>query len=164
MPSKILLDSSVLVEYRKGTQTELLEAILLNAEWEPVISQAVVSEYLFFHLAIFSGKSPLSVKTANEIGEFIQLGKPGLFLSQFNWLVDDAGLFMSAIDLMGKYNLLPNDALILGNCISHQIKAIASYDPDFEIPCKAEGITLINNIHRLSGKEPPLWDSLVNEP
>lgn len=100
----------------------------------------------------------------NEIGEFIQLGKPALFLSQFNWLVDDAGLFFSAIDLMGKYNLLPNDALILGNCISHQIKAIASYDPDFVIPCKTEGITLINNIHQLGGKEPPSWDSLVNEP
>ncbi|MBK7410194.1 MAG: hypothetical protein IPJ40_20345 [Saprospirales bacterium] len=44
MPSKILLDSSILVEYRKGNRTDLLEAILLNSDWTPVITQTVVSE------------------------------------------------------------------------------------------------------------------------
>lgn len=164
MPSKILLDSSILVEYRKGTQTDLLDAILLSPNWKSVITQSVVSEYLFFHLAIFSGKAPLSVKTANEIGQYLKVGDPGLFLSQFDWLEDNPGLFISAIHFMEKYNLLPNDALIIANCIAHQIKTVASFDQDFIIPCQGEGITLVDKVALLNNTEPPLWESLVNEP
>ncbi|MBK8490488.1 MAG: hypothetical protein IPL49_06150 [Saprospirales bacterium] len=79
MPSKILLDSSILVEYRKGNRTDLLEAILLNSDWTPVITQTVVSEYLFHHIAVFSGKAPLSLKMANEIGHYLKQGDPFLF-------------------------------------------------------------------------------------
>lgn len=68
MSSSIFLDSSLLIEYRKGTQTDLFEAIMAGMDWQPFISQAVVSEYLFFHLAIFSGKAPLTVKSNKEVG------------------------------------------------------------------------------------------------
>jgi predicted nucleic acid-binding protein len=44
---------------------------------------------------------------------------------------------------MVKYNLLPNDAIILATCKLHAITKLASHDRDFIIPCKAEGIELL---------------------
>ncbi len=42
-----------------------------------------------------------------------------------------------------KYNLLPNDAIILAICKIHGIIQLASHDKDFVEPCKQEGITLL---------------------
>lgn len=44
---------------------------------------------------------------------------------------------------MSKYNLLPNDALLLAACKTHGIPAFASFDPDFIAPCRGEGIRLL---------------------
>jgi predicted nucleic acid-binding protein len=44
---------------------------------------------------------------------------------------------------MSKYNLLPNDAIILATCKIHNITKLASHDSDFILPCKAEGIELL---------------------
>ena len=46
---------------------------------------------------------------------------------------------------MSKYNLLPNDAIILATCKLHGITQLASHDTDFIDPCKAEGIELLKN-------------------
>ena len=52
---------------------------------------------------------------------------------------------------MKKYNLLPNDALILASLKRHDIKHLASYDKkDFEHPCKIEKINLITSIEEYS--------------
>lgn len=144
MSNKIFLDSSILVEYRKGTQTDLLEAIVTNTDFEPLINQVVVSEYLFYHLAIFSGKSPMSVKSANQIMQYLSIGDPDGFLSQFSWLNDFSMLYKKAIYFMETYNLLPNDALIISLCQFHDIKYLASFDTDYTIACQTEGILLIS--------------------
>jgi predicted nucleic acid-binding protein len=44
---------------------------------------------------------------------------------------------------MSKYNLLPNDAIILATCKIHGITELASHDADFTIPCGEEGIELL---------------------
>lgn len=139
------MDSSILVEYRKGIQTDLLEAIVANQVFTPVISQVVVSEYLFYHLAIFSGKSPMSVKSAGEIDKYLSIGDPDTFLAQFAWLQDFPTLFKKGSHFMRKYNLLPNDALILANCQFQKIKYLASFDSDYIIACQEEGIQLISS-------------------
>jgi uncharacterized protein len=144
MSNKIFLDSSILVEYRKGVQTDLLEAIVTNIDFEPLINQVVVSEYLFYHLAIFSGKSPMSVKSAADIQKYLSVGDPEGFLSQFGWLNDFPLLYKKAINFMETYNLLPNDALILSLCKFHGIKYLASFDTDYTIACQIEGILLIS--------------------
>lgn len=46
---------------------------------------------------------------------------------------------------MSKYNLIPNDAIILATCISNNIEQLASYDSDFIIPCREEGIVLLTD-------------------
>ncbi|MFN7117135.1 MAG: PIN domain-containing protein [Saprospiraceae bacterium] len=48
--------------------------------------------------------------------------------------------------IMSKYNLLPNDALIIAICQLNQISAIASYDPDFITVCKDLNIMLLQTL------------------
>jgi predicted nucleic acid-binding protein len=51
---------------------------------------------------------------------------------------------------MQKYNLLPNDALILATCKIYQIQQIASFDStDFEKACLGENIKLVQRIEDL---------------
>ncbi len=146
MGSSIFLDSSLLIEYRKGTQTGLFEAIMADTDWKPCISQAVVSEYLFFHLAIFSGKAPLTVKSNQEIRQVLANGSPEAFLTQFAWLPDFENMPGKAVQLMSKYNLLPNDALIIAICQEHRIGHLASFDPDYVSVCTSEGIQLVRTL------------------
>ncbi len=49
-----------------------------------------------------------------------------------------------APELMSKYNLLPNDAIILATCKLYGTK-LASHDSDFIIPCREENIELIRD-------------------
>jgi predicted nucleic acid-binding protein len=52
---------------------------------------------------------------------------------------------LEAPALMSKYNLLPNDAIILAACKFHKI-GLASHDSDFIIPCESENIELLRDI------------------
>lgn len=143
MSSRIFIDTSVLVEYRKGSKTALWEAILKNTDVTPCLNQAVVSEYLFYHLAIFAGKSPRTIKETGKIAEIFQKHDPFPFLNILEWLPDGNVLTKPVISLMNSYNLLPNDALILASCKQHGINVLASYDPDFEAACQLENIRLL---------------------
>lgn len=54
--------------------------------------------------------------------------------------------YHSYLDLMERYNLLPNDSLIIGSAKLHGISVIASYDPDCQLACEGEGIQLIQEV------------------
>jgi predicted nucleic acid-binding protein len=146
MSNKIFIDSSVLVEYRKGNHLPLLNALLADTASMLYISQAVVSEYLFHHLAMVGGKSPLAIKESRQVPEILVLRDPTPFLELFTWLPDEAAFLRPAVQFMATYNLLPNDALILAACKHHGIPAIASFDPDFAAPCQGEGIQLLQSV------------------
>ncbi len=110
------------------------------------ISQIVVSEYLFYHLAELGQKSPRTLKESNKIPEILKTIDPAPFLELFTWLPDEAAFLRPAAQFMATYNLLPNDALILAACKHHGIPAIASFDPDFAVPCQGEGIQLLQSV------------------
>jgi hypothetical protein len=80
------------------------------------------------------------------VGQVLANGSPEAFLAQFDWLNDSVNMPVKAIYLMGKYNLLPNDALILAICQEHGVKHLASFDPDYGSACAGEGIRLIQHI------------------
>jgi predicted nucleic acid-binding protein len=66
------------------------------------------------------------------------------------YLTDSQDIMSICLDLMQKYNLLPNDALILATCKIYQIRQIASFDStDFEKACLGENIKLIQRIEDL---------------
>ncbi|MBY0426441.1 MAG: PIN domain-containing protein [Cytophagales bacterium] len=146
--NSIFIDSSVLIEYRKGTKTDLLEYIFDN-NFTPVIGQPVVSEFLYHNLAIFSGKSPLAVKSSGQIKPIISQSDHMGFLGLFKFIPDDENILNDVVELMGQYNLLPNDGIILALCKHHQIKKLASFDSDFILACEKVGIALVSEISHL---------------
>jgi predicted nucleic acid-binding protein len=145
MSNKILLDSSVLIEYYKGAKTELLEALLLDiSAISLLICQTTLSEHSFQCLKTDSGKAPLTLKSSGAIAETPAISDHQEFLHLFEYLPDGPSLRSMCPAFMSKYNLLPNDALILSLCKSNDIRILASYDAnDFQIACAAEGITLL---------------------
>ena len=145
--NKIFLDSSILVEYVKGAKTDLLDYLLNDANYTLFISQIVVSEFYFHALAAYGNKAPLTLKTSKLIGGVMHLHQPQQFLRIFDFLIDDFNFIDASANLMERYNLLPNDALIIANCHHHGIQYIASYDiNDLEPVCKGENMILISSI------------------
>lgn len=142
----VFVDSSVLIEYYKNAQTELLDRLLDTKEIQICISQIVVSEYLFHCLGVDGGKSPLSVKQSSAIANVLSNGNHATFLKQYTYLQDSDFLLERVPVLMSKYNLLPNDAIIIATCQLNQIAAIASYDPDFIKVCKDLNIMLLQTL------------------
>ena len=145
MNNKIFIDSSILIEYYKGTKRDLFRALLSDSSFSLFINQTVLSEYLFHHLGISGGKAPLTLKTDNAIPAILNSYDPFPFLNLMEWLPDNKVLLQPAIDFMKTYNLLPNDALILASCKQYGIEALASHDSDFAVACKSEAIWLLSS-------------------
>lgn len=145
---KVFLDSSVLIEYIKGNQTELLEAVTLpNKQVELCMNHIVFSEFMFHYLALTSNKSPLTLKNSSNIQALLQKHNPIDFINQFTIIPMDAGIMQTGYNFMEQYNLLPNDALILATCKQSKIHNLLTYDQDFKDVCDQENI---NYIHQSS--------------
>lgn len=65
----------------------------------------------------------------------------------FDILETNAKVIDQSIVLMNRYNLLPNDAIIIATCQVHKVKTIASTDKDFAIVCRKENLNLISSYH-----------------
>ena len=142
----VFADSSLLVEYIKETETDLLEFLISNSE-TIYINNAVLSEFFFHFLASKGKKSPLTIKMNSEIDSLMKAAEYEAFLEQFTFATDAPSLVKKIPQLMKSYNLLPNDALILATCLPHSLPYLASYDiNDFATACQAEGITLLDSV------------------
>ncbi len=88
----------------------------------------------------------MSICESGKINETLSQHDTKTILSAFQILpIPDDALLLS-LDFMKKYNLLPNDALILSSCKIQEVMVVASYDSDFFKACAAEGIRLINSV------------------
>lgn len=150
MTSRIVLDSSLLVEYFKQSKIELLDFLLKAELVELCINSTVLSEGAYHWLARKGSKAPRSLQQAEQIPKIMRDDNPLDFLSQFTVLPSDNRIIPIYLDLMQRYNLLPNDALIIATAKLHTIPAIASHDPDFESACQGEGIQLIREVSDLA--------------
>ena len=149
---KIFIDSSLLVEYIKGAKTDLLEKLILS-DYQCYTNAIVYSEFMFYYLAIIGGKSPLSIKENKMIGKTIKRHNPIELFSNFEILPIENEIVKLSYNLMLKYNLLPNDALILATTKINKIDKLASYDQnDFGIPCELEAVSLIKTTSDLMTK------------
>lgn len=149
MINKVFLDSSILVEYAKGSKTDLLNVLLEDESCQLYIDTTVLSEYAYHFLGNKGGKSPRALKENQSIPDVLATHAIEDFLSVFIVLPNDSAITPLYLALMKQYNLLPNDALILASCQLHQIPAVASYDPDFKLACQQEGLKLLQSVHDL---------------
>ena len=143
MSNNIMVDSSIIIEYSKEVKTKLLNSLLADSNTQCFISETIVSECLFQFIKINSGKSPRSVEQALEIKRTLDLNNNPKMLHLFLYLPTNENIYLLAPDLMAKYNLLPNDAIIIATCKIHGITQLASHDSDFTAVCKGEGINLL---------------------
>ncbi len=144
----VFLDSSILIEYIKGTQTELLDAIF-DSSFIPQINHIVYSEFMFHFLSVMSGKSPLTLKGSLKIKQLLELHEPIEFVKNLQILNMNEDILVQSYDVMKNYNLLPNDALILSTCKWYNIRYLATYDSDFKSVYSNEHIEIIASPNHL---------------
>ncbi len=140
---KVFIDSSVLVEYIKGNQTDLLEQ-LMSSENELFVNAVVYSEFMFYYLAVIGEKSPLAIKESKLVKSVIEKHNPIELFENFQLLPIDNEIVNLSYKFMQEYNFLPNDALILATAKLNDINYLASFDEnDFKISCKKEKVKLV---------------------
>jgi predicted nucleic acid-binding protein len=146
MNSKLFLDSSILVEWAKKTQPDFYNHLTENTAYDLCISQIVLSEFVYYWLAVGGGKAPVTLKRDSAIPAVLQVYNPLGLLNKLTWIDAGPDIVPLHLRLMQLYNLLPNDALILAICKLNNITQIASFDADFAPACAGEGIRLIQYI------------------
>lgn len=82
---KILIDSSILIEFEKGTRTDLLMTLLAQNH-TLYINSTITSEYLYKLLGILGGKSPMSISESKGIKNALSKHETKDFLLNFNYL------------------------------------------------------------------------------
>ncbi|TKK67697.1 PIN domain-containing protein [Ilyomonas limi] len=143
MNNKVMIDSSMLIEYIKKSKIALLDSLLGDSTLTCCICEVVVSEFLFYYLKINATASPLSVQSSKRIKPVLENSLDYLLIQLFHFLPTNNSLYNTVPRLMSKYNLLPNDAIILATCKMHNITKLASHDTDFIFSCQEEGIELL---------------------
>lgn len=142
--NKIFLDSSFFVESQKRKNPDFFDFVTEHDELDCCISDVVCSEYWFHLFGILGGKAPLTLKEGNLLSSIATNHQESFnFFERYTLLNGNHKSLGSSVQAMQKHNLLSNDALILGLCIFFAIPFLASYDNDFEAPCREEGITLV---------------------
>ncbi|MEP7142413.1 MAG: type II toxin-antitoxin system VapC family toxin [Ferruginibacter sp.] len=141
--NKVFVDSSLLIEAEKGNFTDFLHDLYFNSSILLCINDIVVSEFLFYFIGLQTGKAPLTIKEKNGISKIIEIYNEDEVLKNFECIPSTKEIISVVPDFMRKYNLLPNDAIILATCKINNISFLASHDSDFMLPCKEEGITLL---------------------
>lgn len=72
MTNNVFIDSSILVEYIKGSKTALLNSIISKKEVVPYINEIVVSELLLYFLSVNGNAAPRTLKSGEKIGAIFQ--------------------------------------------------------------------------------------------
>lgn len=142
---RVFLDSSILIEFENGRNPDLLSILLDNPKLELCLNSIVASEYFYKLVGILAGKSPISVCESGKINEILSKHDTKSFLSFFTLLDTPQEAILLSLLFMQKYNLLPNDALILATCKVCNIAILASFDSDYINACSSENIQLINS-------------------
>jgi uncharacterized protein len=125
--------------------------LIENTAIEKCINATVLSEFTYYYLAIEGSSSPRTLKEKRFIPRIIRQNNPINLLKLFTYFPDNQSVIDIYLDLMEKYNLLPNDALILATCKIHKISQLASFDKtDFEKACLSEQIKLVQKVEDLS--------------
>jgi len=133
---KFFIDSSVIVESLKGTKKAVDMVVYLFEKADDVnlfINPTVFSEtvYQLYYRRKFS---------LEEIKNFI---------TKADILAEDRSVVETALALIVRYGLKPNDALILATCKRYGISYLISLDSDFEKACEREGVVLVDSSEKL---------------
>ncbi|HJH26063.1 MAG TPA: ribonuclease VapC [Methanophagales archaeon] len=137
----VFIDSSVFLDFLEGKE----RAKVLLAEYSGLdgcINDIVFSEVLFVYIKAETGKKSYELKKKPELVKSVELNDIVELLGRYRTLDVGEAVESEAAELITKYGLLPNDALIAATCKHHGINKIATFDPDFKRVDFLELITL----------------------
>lgn len=136
LSTDIFFDSNIIIEGLKGNKiaTQIIARLKTVSTKRIYINEVVWSETVY----------QLCTKRGLDKSTIFS------FLNSFFFLNIEKDVISYAEKLITKYNLAPNDALILGTCKYYRIGCLVSLDEDFKKACKDEAITLINLPEMLS--------------
>ena len=127
----VFIDSSVFLDFLEGE--ERAKALLEEySGLEGCINAIVFSEVLFVYIKAETGKKSYELKKEPELVKSIELDDIMELLGRYRTLDIGEGVKSEAKELITKYGLLPNDALIAATCKHYGIRKIATFDPDFD--------------------------------
>ena len=79
-----------------------------------------------------TGKKSYELKKKPELVKSVELNDLVELLGRYRTLDVGEAVESEAAELITRYGLLPNDALIAATCKHHGIRKIATFDPDFK--------------------------------
>ena len=91
----------------------------------------------------------MSIAQSGKIEEVLSKHQTITFLSLFEQVPIRSDAIALSISLMKKHNLLPNDAMILANCLLEGVAVLATYDSDFTGACEDEGVRMLSDVSQL---------------
>ena len=129
----VFVDSNVIIHHLAGDNKakEIIENVESGGD-TGYINQIVVSEVIFICLKLKTKKSAFELKKALDIVKRVDLKNVYELLDIFIELPSDKGITRSAEDVIARYGLLPNDALIAATCKHHGIRKLATFNGDFK--------------------------------
>ena len=129
----VFVDSNVIIHHLAGDNKakEIIENVESGGD-TGYINQIVVSEVIFICLKLKTKKSAFELKKAPDIVKRVDLKNVYELLDTFIELPSDKGITRSAEDVIARYGLLPNDALIAATCKHHGIRKLATFNGDYK--------------------------------
>ncbi len=134
----VLIDTNVVVSFLIHSEKTEEAKLLLGKIEEPVVAINVVEEIIYVGLSLIYGVSGFKLKRkivnegiSKEADEFLNTLES--FFSEYGIeIIRASNDLKELLQIIRKYRLLPNDALITATCKEHGINEIATFDHDFE--------------------------------
>ncbi|WP_064496685.1 type II toxin-antitoxin system VapC family toxin [Methanocaldococcus jannaschii] len=131
--NKIFFDSNILIYHLCGkVEAKKLIEKVENKEICGFINPIVISEVLFFYIRATTNKRHYDIKKHPEILKSLDLDIVFELFSIFQILDLNSEIVKISREIIKKYCLLPNDALICSTCKFYKINKICSFDDDFK--------------------------------
>ncbi|MEM1670820.1 MAG: type II toxin-antitoxin system VapC family toxin [Archaeoglobaceae archaeon] len=129
----VFVDTNVLIRHLSGDKRakKVVEKVEMG-EIDGYINQVVVSELIHVYLRLFTGRNSAYLKKNPEVIKAVNLEPVYDLLNIFNELSSSEIISRVSKELIMKYGLLPNDALIAATCKHYGIRKIATFDEDFK--------------------------------
>ncbi|WP_297519720.1 type II toxin-antitoxin system VapC family toxin [Thermococcus sp.] len=129
----VFFDSNVLIYHLGGIEDA--KELIRDVEGDKIrgfINPIVASEVLFFYIKANTGMKSYEIKRKPHVLSKIDLEPVFELLSLFSILDLNAEIVDLSKNVIERYHLLPNDALIAATCEFYGIEKIATFDNDFK--------------------------------
>lgn len=132
-----MIDANIFISFLiQAEDTNRAKKILREAS-DPVITLNVLEESIYVGLSLIYGSRGFrlrdDLKKIIRKDAFEYMDNLRILMDMFNIrIIHPPEDIKMILDIIARYNLLPNDAIIAATCLHHGIKSIATFDSDFK--------------------------------